>query len=242
MIRIGALFLVGALLVSASVADAQSRRMRGPSSANPSAIVKAELAFARLAQDKGQWTAFRETADKDAVMFVPAAVNAQIWLKKRTDPARAIAWQPYRVFVSCDGSYAASTGPWMQPDGTSGTFTTLWRRQKNGGYKWLLDFGSDTKLPAQDEPIIEGKIADCGPGARPLIDDQDARGERMGADKDGAGRIAIPPPSSGEGQSDDGSLRWRWTTGAAERVFEVHMRQQGADVAILRETVAVAAP
>lgn len=247
MIRTAALFAAGALLASASLADAQPRRsMRGPLSANPSAVVKAELAFARLAQEKGQWTAFRETADKDAVMFVPEAVNAQAWLRKRADPPHAVAWQPYRVFVSCDGGYAASTGPWTQPDGRSGTFTTIWRRQKDGSFKWLLDFGSDTAVPPQDDPIIEGKIADCpargtGPGARPLMDGGD-RGKRSRPDKQEPVRIAIPPPPSGAGQSDDGSLRWRWTTGAAERVFEVSMRRQGADETILRETAPSPAP
>ena len=247
MIRTIALFAAGALFLSASFADAQPRRsMRGALSANPSAIVKAELAFARLAQEKGQWTAFRETADKDAVMFAPEAVNAQSWLKKRADPPRAVAWQPYRIFVSCDGGYAASTGPWTQPDGTSGTFTTIWRRQKDGGFKWLLDFGSDTKVPPQDDPIIEGKVADCagpgrGSGAVSLMDGGE-RGQSARKGKWEPVRIAIPPPPSGEGQSDDGSLRWRWTSVGAERVFEVSMRRQGADEIILRETAPIAAP
>jgi len=250
LIRSGALFAAGALLASASLADAQPRRStRGFLSANPSAVVKAELAFARLAQEKGQWTAFRETADKDAVMFAPEAVNAQAWLRKRADPPRAVAWQPYRIFVSRDGGYAASTGPWTQPDGGSGTFTTIWRRQRDGSFKWLLDFGSDTHVPPRDDPIIEGKVADCpargaghgpGPGARPLMDGGD-RGKRSRPDKQEPVRIAIPPPPSGEGQSDDGSLRWRWTSGATERVFEVSMHRQGADEPILRETAPVAA-
>lgn len=245
MIRSAALFAVGALLLSASLADAQPRRpLRGLLSANPSAVVKAELAFARLAQEKGQWTAFRETADKDAVMFVPEAVNAQAWLRKRADPPRAVAWQPYRIFVSCDGSYAASSGPWAQPDGRSGTFTTIWRRQRDGSFKWLLDFGSDTRLPLPDDPIIEGKVADCGArgaGARPLMEGGE-HDKRSHKDKWEPVRIAIPPPPSGEGQSDDGSLRWRWTSGPTERVFEVHMRQQGADVPILRASAAGGTP
>src|SRR3546814_5917844 len=67
-----------------------------PLAANPSAFIAAELAFARLAQDKGQWTAFRETAAADAVMFMPQRVLARDWLKGRADPAQAVTWQPDR--------------------------------------------------------------------------------------------------------------------------------------------------
>ena len=42
-----------------------------PKIANPSAVISAEIAFNRLAQEKGQWTSFRQTAANDAVMFVP---------------------------------------------------------------------------------------------------------------------------------------------------------------------------
>lgn len=240
MIRAGSAFAIGALFLSASVVDAQPRRGREPLGANPSAVVKAEMAFARLAQDKGQWTAFRETADKDAVMFVPEAVNAQAWLRKQSDPPKAIAWKPYRVFVSCDGSYAASTGPWTQPNGATGTFTTIWRRQKNGSFKWVLDFGSDTKVPDQDDPIIEGKVADCSGVGGPR--GPDSLGERRERSNPEMVRIAIPPPVSGQGQSDDGSLRWNWTGDRGERTFEVVMRYEGDLKTVLRETAAAPAP
>ena len=224
-------------MLGSAGAEAQRRPMRegGPSMANPSAVVAAELGFARLAQDKGQWTAFRETAEKDAVMFMPDAVNAQAWLKKRPDPAQSVKWQPYRVFVSCDGSYALSTGPSTEPDGSSGTFSTIWRRQKDGGWKWIVDFGSPTKIPAQEDVAIEGRIAQC---ARPSSGMRgDGSGERRG---ESAGQkvalIPNPPPVSGEGQSNDGSLRWRWAKGDAGTLFTVTVRTAKGDEEVLRET------
>src|SRR3546814_9974454 len=85
-----------------------------PLAANPSAFIAAELAFARLAQDKGQWTAFRETAAADAVMFMPQRVLARDWLKGRADPAQAVTWQPHAVTISCDGNAGATTGAWQR--------------------------------------------------------------------------------------------------------------------------------
>lgn len=235
MIRGGALLAAGALLMSASLADAQPRRPARALSANPSAVVKAQLALSRLAREKGQWTALRDTADKDALLFGPGAVNAPAWLKKQGNPPDSLNWQPRRVFTACDGSYAAATGPWTAPDGATGSFITIWRRQPDGGYKWLLTLDGATPLPAQDDPVIEGHVAQCAPR------DRASDPERDGKRKSPVMRIAIPPPASGEGQSDDGSLRWRWTSdGNAPPALDVSMRQQGAQASILREVAAPA--
>jgi len=107
-------------------------RVMGTPVANPSAIVQAELAFARLAQEKGQWTAFRETAAEDAIMFTPDLVNAQQWLKDKADPAQAVTWQPHHIYMSCDGSMAVSTGAWQNAKGETGRFTTIWQQQDFG--------------------------------------------------------------------------------------------------------------
>ncbi|MBN8817261.1 MAG: hypothetical protein J0I80_00920 [Sphingomonas sp.] len=252
MIRVLSLAIAAALLASAAAGDAQPRGRRGPAGPdmpNPSAVVAAELGFARLAQEKGQWTAFRETADKDAVMFVPDAVNAQSWLKKRADPPKALAWQPYRVVVSCDGGYALSTGPWTGPNGQSGTFNTIWRRQSDGSFKWILDFGSDAKTPRQEDPIIDGKVAQCGRGRAMMGPDRDGpsagerRRDRKADEKarEKAELIPNPPPLSGEGRSADGSLRWRWIKGATENSFEVTTREGDSERTVTRVVVPVAA-
>src|SRR3546814_15805277 len=65
-----------------------------PLAANPRAFISAALAFARQARDQGQWTAFRETAADDAVMFMPQRVLAHHWLNGKPDPAQAVPWQP----------------------------------------------------------------------------------------------------------------------------------------------------
>jgi len=135
--------------------------------ANPSAVVATELAFAEAAQTKGQWTAFREYAADDAVMFVPQLVTAKDWLKKQTDPTAAVQWEPYAVWMSCDGSLAVTKGEWHRANGKVGYFTTAWRRQKNGTYRWELDQGDGLAEPLAKPEMIAGQVADCSaaPGA-----------------------------------------------------------------------------
>ncbi|KEQ51656.1 hypothetical protein [Sphingobium chlorophenolicum] len=128
---------------------------------DPSSVFAAELAFNRLAKQKGQWTAFRETAADEAVMFTPQRVLAKIWLKGRADPPASVTWSPSAITVSCDGNLAASTGNWKRPDGSVGYFTTIWRRDKKGDWKWIMDHG-DTLAVAREAPeFLIGKVATC---------------------------------------------------------------------------------
>lgn len=139
---------------------------------DPSSVFAAEIAFNRLAQQRGQWTAFRATAAEEAVMFVPQRVLAKIWLKGRADPPASVSWSPSAIYVSCDGNLAASTGGWKRPDGSAGYFTTIWQRDKKGVWKWIMDHG-DKIAVARDAPeFLTGKVATCkrgpgGEGSRP---------------------------------------------------------------------------
>lgn len=158
-------FLVAATLSLALVgcASGPSRPRFGPPLkpvANPSEVIAAELAFARLAQEKGQWAAFRATAADGAEMFVPQRVKAADWLKGRAEPAVAVTWQPHAVWSSCDGSYAVTRGAWRSPNG-AGHFATVWQRQRNGQYKWLADMSLATERLEAPPEMVAAVVADC---------------------------------------------------------------------------------
>ena len=160
--------------------------------ANPAGVIAAELAFARAAQEKGQWTAFAEYAAADAVMFVPQRVNAQQWLKGRANPPQAVRWQPHQVWSSCDGSLAVTRGAWQRPDGSVGYFTTVWERQDDLDYKWVMDQGDLLETPLEAPEMIAAVTADCGPSA--------------GQARTGA--LVEPPHVTEGGASLDDTLRW----------------------------------
>lgn len=117
-------------------------------------VVEAERAFAALAQEKGQWTAFRATAAPDAIMFLPRASSAHAFLKDRKDPPRSVRWWPNKAWQSCDGALAVTTGGALWPDGRHGWFTTVWQKQPDGGWKWLLDHGGFTEKPRPAVPQV----------------------------------------------------------------------------------------
>ena len=151
--------------------------------ANPGKVVATELAFARAAQEDGQWTAFAEYAADGGLLFGRSgAVEAKPWLKTQENPPAAVQWEPHRVWSSCDGSLAVTQGGFVDPDGQVGTFNTVWQRQADGEYRWVFDFG----YPQADAPvkpeIIASKVATCEQRlAAPAVE----QGARVSTSQDG---------------------------------------------------------
>jgi hypothetical protein len=159
--------------------------------ANPAKVIATELAFARAAQEKGQWTAFAEYAIDDAWMFVPEVVRAQTWLEGRANPPQAVRWQPHQVWSSCDGSLAVTRGAWQRPDGSVGYFTTVWERQVDLEYKWVMDQGDVLAEPLEAPEMIDGATAACGSQPTPPAE-----------------MLAGPADAIRSGAAADGTLRW----------------------------------
>lgn len=163
--------------------------------ASPSAVIAAELAFARMAREQGTWTAFRHYAAPDALWPSPGWVNVHQSLSGVADPAQPIVWGPDAVWMSCDGSFAASTGEATLSDGRPSRFLTIWQRQGNGEYRWVLDQGFDSEGGDIAPDMIAGKTAEClrpeEPGDRPRRDFSVRRGENWSS-----------------GVSNDATLRW----------------------------------
>jgi hypothetical protein len=181
--------------------------------AAPQGAVEAERAFNAAAQARGQWTAFREFAAADATMFVPQPVKAQAWLRDRKNPPRSVEWWPTESYVSCDGTLAVNTGGWRLPEGTVGYFSTVWRKQADGSWKWIVD-GGDALATPRERP------------ARPLVRQAVCTGTPPA--------LTITPFGKGggdRGQSADDTLRWRWDIDAtgARRMYAVLWNGMGYD-------------
>lgn len=216
-----------AATVMASVPAEAQRRTRTPA-ANPSAVIAAEIAFARMAQEKGQWTAFRANAAKDGVMFVPQMVLAQDWLKSRADPPVPVNWQPHIAWSSCDGTLVATHGAWQGPRG-AGYFTTIWQRQKKGDYKWVLDHGDAMAFPLDTPAMIQAHVAECPDRTEARAQPRKKKGKTPPVPFDPARRA---------GQSDDGTLAWEVSvTPEGARNVSVSWRKDGAMGAALIQAV-----
>jgi hypothetical protein len=175
----------------------------------PATAVDAERAFAAMAQTDGQWTAFRAFAAPAGMMFVPETVNAQEWLRDRKDPPVPVMWWPGRSWVSCDGSVAVNTGSWVRNGGKSvGYFTTVWAREQDGSWKWLLDHGDTLAKPRPVGDEVRIKRGRCN-GAK-----RGQNGFSMLQMEDAATTGIGSAGGKTEGVARDGSLRWKVTANA----------------------------
>jgi hypothetical protein len=216
------LVLVMALATAGCAAGGSRERYEGPPlkpSANPSAVIAADLAFSQLAQEKGQWTAFRDTAAQGAEMFAPERVAAATWLKGRANPPVSVKWQPYAVWSSCDGSHAVTRGAWDKP-GSSGSYVTVWQRQKDGKYKWLVDMSLSDEKPAPPPEMVAARIADCGKANEQNIS-LAARDAAIAATS--AAISATRDRSMALGNAVDGTLEWETRTEQGNRRVTVSL-------------------
>ena len=142
--------------------DAQGRYLT--TLAQPGKLVATDIAFSRAARDDGQWTAYREYAADDAVMFVPDAVDAREWLAQQQNPAEPLQWQPHMVWSSCDGTLAVTQGAWQIGSSRNGKYLTVWRRQEDGGYKWVQTQADTTTQPLVAPEMVQTEVADCATG------------------------------------------------------------------------------
>lgn len=172
---------------------------------DPETAIDAERAFNRAAQTEGQWTAFRKSSTDDAVIFTPQPARVHEALPK-TDPKVTVQWWPAESYVSCDGSMAVNTGPWVRPKAV-GYFTTVWVRQSDGHYKWEYDGGDTLAAPRALPEKPRVRTASCAGHPRPFH--------------------IIPPPAGVTqhvGQSKDGTLTYIWVVKAdGSRAFAVSL-------------------
>lgn len=194
------LLVCAATLALAACAGGSGPGQRLKQVANPSEVVATELAFARAAQEDGQWTAFRKYAADGALIFGRnGAFEAKPWLGKQQDPEQSVNWEPTAIWSSCDGTLAVSRVSFVDPNtNTTGVGHTVWQRGRNGEYRWVFDFGWPTGDALAQSDMISAQVAECGPVN------------------------ATPDASDTQRRSADGTLAWNFSyTGEGTRSFTV---------------------
>lgn len=125
-------------------------------------VVEAEHAFALYSIEHGMKEAFLRFAAPDGVIFRRAPVNAiEAWTQTTPAPTGLLTWWPVYADISNAGDLGYTTGPYefrekpsdREPAGT-GHFFTVWRRQPDGAWKFVLDFGIRHAAPARAETVL----------------------------------------------------------------------------------------
>lgn len=122
--------------------------------ADPAPVVAAERAFAADGATMGVRDSFVKHSVPDAVMIaaapttVSALYGAQPPGKPKDEPL--LAWWPAFAGISRSGDFGFTTGPVEVGGQRTGHYFTVWKRQPDGGWKWIYDGG--TNAPSKGEP------------------------------------------------------------------------------------------
>jgi ketosteroid isomerase-like protein len=115
-------------------------------------LVETEQAFSKTAEVKNARDAFMEFIADDGLLFRPRAVNGKKWMNEHPVPTSdkhpLLAWQPAFAGMAKAGDLGFTTGPWefkedikdARPSGY-GHFVTLWKKQENGSWRFVVDLG-----------------------------------------------------------------------------------------------------
>ncbi|UII32936.1 hypothetical protein LVD17_03720 [Fulvivirga ulvae] len=119
-------------------------------------LADADIAFANMARQEGVGTAFIAYADSNAIIMQ----NDQLPLKGITDIAKVYAkvpadlmltWYPEKAEIADSGDLGYTFGKYTlkhQSTTESGHYVTIWKKNKSGKWKYVLDTG--TKNPEAD--------------------------------------------------------------------------------------------
>ena len=117
-------------------------------------VVDIEHAFAKFAEENGTKAAFLEFSSSDALLFLPEKTNAKEHWNSRSPGAGLLRWAPNYADISANGIFGYTTGNWeFRPKGRGdepsdfGEFITIWLRQPDGKYKFVVDIGITHKKP-----------------------------------------------------------------------------------------------
>ncbi|MGH1558946.1 DUF4440 domain-containing protein [Caulobacter segnis] len=87
----------------------------------------------------------------------------------RADEARSkLEWWPAWVVAAKSGDLALSTGPSFFDGKPGGWFSSIWRKDADGVWRWIYDGGSaadPVSAPARTTPAVKGSISEIGEGS-----------------------------------------------------------------------------
>ena len=124
------------------------------------ALLAVDAEFSAAAQKVGMGEAFVKYADAEATML-PANENAVTGLegirKQFADlsPGTTLAWKPFKAEAAASGDLGytlgtyelRSTGADGKPVVRYGKYCSVWKKQKDGSWKWVVDVGTPSPAP-----------------------------------------------------------------------------------------------
>ncbi|MBK7882621.1 MAG: hypothetical protein IPJ81_01370 [Chitinophagaceae bacterium] len=116
-------------------------------------MMEADRAFSKLSKEKGMKTAFIEYIDSNGVLLKPnerpiIGAEAIDYLSQLNDSTYILEWEPNDGMVAQSGELGFTYGyykliPQAKDTTLYGTYVSVWRKQQDGNWKFVLDSGNE---------------------------------------------------------------------------------------------------
>lgn len=125
-------------------------------------LKKTDSEFSKLSEEKGANAAFIAYASEGAVMLrangYPIEGRAAVveTLSRRNDSTFTLVWKPSFADVASSGDLGYTYGTYelkSRPEGKligEGTYVTIWKKDKDGNWKFALDAGNEGLKPKKE--------------------------------------------------------------------------------------------
>jgi ketosteroid isomerase-like protein len=116
-------------------------------------LMDADKEFSNLSKEKGMKKAFMEYIDSNGVLLRPnqnplVGADAIDYLIQLNDSTYTLEWEPENATVAKSGELGFTYGyykltPTNKDTVLLGTYVSIWKKQSNGSWKFLLDTGNE---------------------------------------------------------------------------------------------------
>jgi ketosteroid isomerase-like protein len=131
------------------------------------ALVNTEREFSKTSEAKGIRDAFLAYLADDGILFRPNPVLGKKWWIERPAVGGLLTWEPIFADVSRAGDLGYTTGPWQfrekgpaDSEVAHGNFVTVWKKQADGKWKFVIDLGISNPPPAARVVFLESPPKD----------------------------------------------------------------------------------
>lgn len=147
-----ALAAISAMTLLAMPAFAQPSNLQ----ADYEGLLGAERGFSKLSVDKGVKEAFVTWIHDDGILYRGGApVKGKEWTAARPNPPFTLVWWPEHADIAASGDLGWTTGPFeseAQGEKGWGHYLTVWQKQADGNWRFLIDSGIGHEKPASLQP------------------------------------------------------------------------------------------
>ena len=116
-------------------------------------MMAADRAFSDMSEEKGMKNAFLEFIDSNGVLLRPnhlpiVGADAIDYLIQQNDSSYTLKWEPRNGSVSQSGELGYTYGIYaLKPNQKDtiiyGTYVSIWKKDKKGNWKYVLDSGNE---------------------------------------------------------------------------------------------------